>query len=106
MIVVLTTVGRDFPAEAFSEEIVEKRLAACVSVVYGIRSVYRWENQLQHDDETLLVIKTTGERLEALREHVFASHPYDVPEFVVIQAAAEGAYLDWLVGNTSADLPR
>ena len=97
MIVVLTTVGADAPAEAFAEELVEKRLAACVNIVEKVRSVYRWEGKIERDSEKLLVIKTTDERLPELRDYVLATHPYSVPELVILRGEIEGPYRDWLV---------
>ena len=97
-LIVLTTVGGDFPAESFAEEIVERRLAACVNIVARARSVYRWREKIEHDDEQLLIIKTTEERLAELRDHVLATHPYEVPEFVILRIdSIEGPYRDWLL---------
>jgi periplasmic divalent cation tolerance protein len=80
--------------------LVEARLAACVNIVAGMHSVYRWEGRVTGDDEQLLVIKTTDVRLDALREELFRQHPFDVPEFVVlpVEGTSEG-YGAWLVGS-------
>ena len=83
-LVVLTTVGADFDARVLAHALVEARLAACVNIVAGMHSVYRWEGRVTGDDEQLLVIKTTDARLDALREELFRRHPYDVPEFLVL----------------------
>ena len=95
--VVLTTVGADFDAAALARALVEQRLAACVNIVAEVRSIYRWNNGVEDEREQLLVIKTTEERVEALREVVLERHPYEVPEFVVLDAEAQGAYGDWLL---------
>lgn len=96
-LVVLTTVGADFDARALAQALVEARLAACVNIVAGMHSVYRWEGRVTGDDEQLLVIKTTDARVDALREELFRLHPYDVPEFVVlaVEGTSEG-YGAWL----------
>jgi periplasmic divalent cation tolerance protein len=96
-VVVLTTLGPDFDARSLARAIVEARLAACVNVIDGIHSIYRWEGRVAADDEQLLLIKTTDARLDALREMLFALHPYDVPEFVVmpIESTSE-AYGMWI----------
>src|SRR5215831_6967085 len=96
MIIVLTTLGADSPAESFAEELVERRLAACVNIVEKVRSIYRWQGAIEHDDEKLLVIKTTDERLAELRDYVLANHPYSVPELVILRGEVEGPYGDWL----------
>ena len=77
--------------------LVEKRLAACVNVVQGVRSIYRWEDQVQQDSEVLLVVKTRADRVAALTETVQKEHPYDVPEVIVLPVE-EGSkpYLDWI----------
>ena len=96
-VVVLTTVGAGFDAAALAQSLVEQRVAACVNVLPEVRSIYRWKNAIEDDREQLLVIKTTEERVDALREALFAVHPYEVPEFVVLAAEAGGAYAEWLL---------
>jgi periplasmic divalent cation tolerance protein len=100
-LLVLTTVGADFDPRPLARELVERRLAACVNIVDGIHSIYRWEGAVTGDDERLLLIKTTADRLLELKEAVFAAHPYEVPEFVVISIdQIEGPYADWLREST------
>jgi periplasmic divalent cation tolerance protein len=98
-LVVLTTVGADFDARALAHALVEARLAACVNIIVGMHSVYRWEGRVMGDDEQLLVIKTTNARVDALREELFRRHPYDVPEFLVlpVEGTSEG-YGAWWMG--------
>ena len=99
-VIVLTTVGTAFDVAALARELVEQRLAACVNIIPRIDSIYRWQGRVETDAEQLLLIKTTRERLDALRERLMARHPYDVPEFVVIQPdeIAE-PYRAWLVAS-------
>jgi periplasmic divalent cation tolerance protein len=99
-VVVLTTVGADFDARALAHALVEARLAACVNVIAGVHSIYRWEGRVTGDDEQLLVMKTADERVDALREMLFALHPYDVPEFVVlpVESTSEAYGAWWLSG--------
>ena len=96
-VLVLSTVGRAEDAERIARELVERRLAACVNVVPGVTSVYRWKGKVEREEERLLLIKTTGERLPALRETLVALHPYELPEAIAV--GIEGGhqpYLDWL----------
>lgn len=96
-VVVLTTVGADFDARALAHALVEARLAACVNIVPAIHSVYRWEGKVTDDAEQLLIIKTTGERVNALRAELMRLHPYEVPEFVVLHMDdVSEAYRAWL----------
>lgn len=98
-VIVLTTVGADFDAASLARNLVESRLAACVNIVPRIRSIYRWQDKVEDDAEQLLVIKTMSDRIDALRDALFAVHPYEVPEFVVVTIdRIEGPYRDWLAG--------
>ena len=97
-VIVLTTVGADFDPKPLARELVEARLAACVNIVPGVESIYRWEGKVAEDREQLLLIKTTDERLDALQEALLARHPYEVPEFVVITPdEVRGAWREWLL---------
>jgi periplasmic divalent cation tolerance protein len=98
--VVLTTVAASYDAAALARALVEQRLAACVNIVAEVRSIYRWNDGIDDEREQLLLIKTTEERVDALREALLARHPYDVPEFVVLSAEAQGAYGAWLQEST------
>lgn len=96
-LVVLSTVGRAEDAERIARALVERRLAACVNVVPGLVSVYRWKGNVEKDDERLLLIKTRRERLPALREALAALHPYELPELLALPVeAGSPAYLEWL----------
>ena len=95
--VALTTVGSARDAERLAFALVERRLAACVNVVPGVVSHYRWRGELQRDQERLLVIKTRAERLPALGEALRELHPYELPELIALEiTAGSEAYLSWL----------
>jgi periplasmic divalent cation tolerance protein len=83
-LLVLTTVGSEDDATRIARELVEARLAACVNVVPGVRSFYRWKRDVEEDAELLLLIKTTGARVDALRDALTRLHPYELPEFVAL----------------------
>ena len=96
-IVVLCTIGSAEDAERLARAVVERGLAACVSVVPGVTSVYRWKGEIARDAEWLLVMKTSAARFEALREAVVELHPYDVPEVVGLPIEhAHAPYLEWI----------
>ena len=98
-VIVLTTVGSSFDVAPLARDLVGQHLAACVNVVEKIRSFYRWKDSIEDDAEQLLIIKTAEEKVTALRDALFARHPYDVPEFVVIRIdGLSPAYRDWLAG--------
>ena len=96
-VVVLSTVGSAEDAARIARALVERRLAACVNVVAGVRSFYRWKGAVEEDEERLLVIKTRRDRFEALREALVALHPYELPETIVLPIdAGHAPYLTWL----------
>ena len=89
-------------AAALARTLVGEGLAACVNIVPGVRSIYRWEGKVQEDDEVLCLVKTRPELLDALTERVRALHPYDVPEILAFEVADGSAdYLAWLHESTA-----
>jgi periplasmic divalent cation tolerance protein len=96
-IVVLSTAGSEDEARAIARGLVESRLAACVNVVPGLRSVYRWKEELREDSEWLLVIKSRRDLFAALEEKLGRMHSYEVPEVVAL-AVVDGSsgYLAWV----------
>ncbi len=96
-VVALSTVGSPQDAERIARALVERRLAACVNIVPGVISFYRWQGQLQRDAERLLVIKTRSEKLRDLREALVALHPYELPELVALPIEdGHPPYLGWI----------
>lgn len=96
------------PAKArpLAATLVEERLAACVNLVPGLRSIYRWKADVHDDPETLLIIKTTAEQLDALATRLVDRHPYEVPEVLALTPdQGLAGYLAWLgesVGSAQA----
>jgi periplasmic divalent cation tolerance protein len=101
-VLVLTTVGSDFDAGALARSLVEQRLIACASIVDRVRSIYRWEGAVTEAGETLLIFKTTNERVAELRVELEKLHPYEVPEFVVVPVAETSeAYGAWILESVA-----
>jgi periplasmic divalent cation tolerance protein len=89
-------------AEGLARRCVEARLAACVSIVPGLRSVYRWQGQVETAAESLLVIKTRGSHYPALEALIKAHHPYELPEIVAVPVTlGSEPYLEWIVRETA-----
>lgn len=84
-------------AERLASVLVDEGLAACVNIIPGILSIYRWQGAVTRDSEVLLLIKTVGARLPALKDRIKQLHPYAVPELIA-QPVSEGLpdYLDWV----------
>ena len=97
-VIVLTTVGADFDVRAIATDLVQRRLVACVNIVDGMHSVYAWEGRVTEDREQLLIMKTTDGRVDELRDAIFAQHPYEVPEFIVMPVSAmSDEYWKWVL---------
>ena len=102
-LLVLSSVSTDFDARALAHALVEVRLAACVNIIERMHSVYRWEGRVTGDAEQLLLIKTTDQCVDALRDELLRLHPYDVPEFVVLPIeSTSDAYGAWLLSSVAA----
>ncbi|HEY3449763.1 MAG TPA: divalent-cation tolerance protein CutA [Myxococcales bacterium] len=100
VVVVLVTAPSAEKAAEIARAVVEERLAACVNVLPAVRSIYRWEGEVQDEAEALMVIKTRAEAFEKLRARVVSLHPYGCPEVVALPVAAGHApYLAWLTGS-------
>jgi len=88
-------------ARAIADALVAERLAACVNLIPGLRSVYRWRGAVECADEVLLLAKTDAGRGAALADRIAALHPYELPEVITVEAAGGlGAYLDWVSEQT------
>ena len=99
-LVVLVTVPNAETAEKLAEALVGERLAACVNVLDGVRSIYRWKGAVERDDELLCICKTTRDGFEKLRARVVELHPYDVPEVVALPIElGHTPYLAWLTAS-------
>ena len=102
-LVALSTVGSAQDAERIARELVERRLAACVNILPGVVSFYRWQGAVQRDAERMLVIKTRAEKLPALREALVSLHPYELPELVALPVAdGHPPYLGWIDESVSS----
>ena len=100
-LLVLTNMPDRDSAESLARTLVEKKLAACVNLLAPCRSVYRWKDEVQNDEEHPMLIKTTHERYTALEAAIRAGHPYELPEIIAVQLAAGlPAYLDWVAAET------
>jgi periplasmic divalent cation tolerance protein len=101
IVIVLTTAPDDDRAEAWARTLVEERLAACVNVHRPMVSVYRWKGIVEREKERQVVIKTTRERVAALRIRLAELHPYELPEFLILNVAdGSDEYVKWVVEQT------
>jgi periplasmic divalent cation tolerance protein len=98
--VFVTSPDRD-TSETIASALVEAQIVACVNILPGVTSVYRWEGKVQRDPEELLVMKTRLQLFPRVAQRVKELHPYEVPEVIALPIV-EGAtsYLDWLAEST------
>ena len=102
--IVLTSVGLLEKAEQLAGILVERRLAACVNIVGPVRSIYRWKNAIEREQEYLLLIKTTAERAAELAAAFAEIHPYELPERVELTIdGGSDNYLEWLSAQVTRD---
>lgn len=94
--IVLTTIGSETDALNLARTLVDERLAACVNVLPSMVSIYRWKGSVEQDKEHQVVIKTSSDRLPVLEARVRQLHPYELPEFLVLDVDGAGAYLAWV----------
>ena len=103
VITVLTTAPDQETAERLGRTLVEERLVACVSVVPGMTSIYRWEGTLRHEAEILMILKTTPEALRNVVTRLGELHPYAVPEVLALPVSRGAeSYLEWVRSEVGA----
>jgi periplasmic divalent cation tolerance protein len=97
---VFVTAPSEEVAAQIAKTLLEERLCACVNIVPGMRSMYRWQGKIEDAREVLLLIKTTGDRLGGLFSKLRVVHPYENPEAIaVVVERGLPAYLDWIVAE-------
>ena len=100
-LLVLTNLPDRAAAERLADLLIGQNLAACVNILAPCRSVYRWQGEVQHDEEHPMLIKTTRERYGALEQALRAGHPYELPEIIAVPIQRGlPAYLDWVAAET------
>jgi periplasmic divalent cation tolerance protein len=104
-LLVLTNLADMASARLLARALVEQRLAACVTMLPAVQSVYRWNDVIEEAAEVTLLIKTTTARYEALEQAIRALHPYALPEVIAVPVTAGSpAYLGWIVQETRKEI--
>ena len=99
--ILFSTIDDETVAREIAESLVAEKLAACVNIIPGLFSIYRWKEQIERETELLLMIKTTSDRVEALTRKLQELHPYDVPELIALPVSGGlPDYLDWIRSQT------
>ena len=103
-ILVLTTADSPELAHRIASALVEAGEAACVNIVSGVRSIYRWEGKTCDEAELLLLIKSTAQRYEEVRARVRQLHTYKIPELIALPiTAGDPDYLAWIMAEVTKD---
>lgn len=98
--IAFVTTPNETIAKKLATDLVTKKLAACVNILPKITSIYIWDNVLTEDDEILMMIKTTTEKIDALSKYVRDTHPYSIAEVISVPIDSGNIpYLDW-ISNT------
>jgi len=101
-IVVLVTTSSKEEALKLADALLEERLIACANIVEGIRSLFRWQNSVCNEDESLLILKTLACRLEEIQIRVEELHSYEVPEIIALPViGGSDDYLDWVAQESN-----
>lgn len=88
-------------AERIASALVDERLAACVNILPGVRSVYRWQDAVERAEEVLLLVKTMPDQFERLKTRLLELHPYELPELLAVETDfGDSDYLRWVVAQT------
>ena len=103
-IVVLSTAASREEAQKIARALVERRLAACVTIVGPVESIYRWQSAIDHAQEFMLVIKTRHECFPPLLDAVRELNKYELPECIALRIEhGDENYLDWLAAETAVE---
>jgi len=100
--IALTTVALHESALTIARTLVNEHLTACVNITSAVESIYFWEGKVEQALEYVLIMKTTADKVDALRERLMKLHAYEVPEFVVLPVeSGSEAYLNWIRKSVS-----
>jgi periplasmic divalent cation tolerance protein len=101
LLVILCTAPDGQTAEKLADGLIKDRLAACVNVISGVKSFYRWQGKIETDSEIQLIIKTRRGRLDEVAAWLTENHPYDVPEIIALPTErVSNEYLRWVIEQT------
>lgn len=102
--VILVTVPSSAVAETIADALLSEKFAACVNILPGLTSRYRWNGAIESANELLLIIKSRASLFEQLRKRILELHPYEVPEIVELAAATvHDAYASWVIAETKSN---
>ena len=100
-ILIFITVSSEKEGEKISQALVKEKLAACVNMIGGVKSLFSWKGQISLEEEVLLIAKTKDKLFESLKKRVLELHSYEVPEIIALPILAGfEKYLEWIKKET------
>jgi periplasmic divalent cation tolerance protein len=104
IIIVLVTASSKKEAEKIARATIQKKLAACVSILPSVTSIFRWQGKVQRCREALIILKTRSSRYRPLEKAICSMHSYDVPEMITIQVEKGlPQYVEWVIRETTGN---
>ena len=104
-VLVYTTYPSLVEAERAGRVLIEKGLAACVNIIPGMRSIYRWQGKIEQADEVVMIVKTSGAQKEAVAAEVRTLHSYDTPAILFLATdGGDPAYADWILAESKGSV--
>ena len=100
-VLIISTTNNPDEAEKLAGLLVGERVAACVSISSPVTSIYRWQNNVEREQEIMLLIKTVKDKYEDVKKLILKNHSYEVPEIIMLPIIrGEEKYLQWIIDNT------
>jgi periplasmic divalent cation tolerance protein len=95
--IIISTVADQATAELIARRVLQQRLAACINIIPGVTSIYRWQGEIEKSSELILLIKSRADHIDAITETIRSLHPYQLPEIIALPLTAGlPAYFDWI----------
>ena len=99
---IITTLPKK-KCKPFISELLNQRLIACANVIDNVQSMYWWKNKITTDSETIVMMKTTKNKIKGIKNCFLVNHPYETPELIVLNVHSEQKYLEWMIKETDVN---
>ena len=101
--IIYCSVPNEFTADLIATTLIDEKLAACINVLPKMKSIYRWEDSIQRDEELLMIIKTQSSKFNIIEQKIKELHEYSLPEIIAVPIiAGSSEYIQWINNETNA----